>query len=145
MGAFNFNKNIGLAISFIIVLSNVILDRYCAPAGILLTPVVIILFTILISLNKDKFVPFLHVVIVYLLIAINDMGIKLYGGGIHDWEGLGWIHMMLFIGLVPCFIVLAVGLKASNLIERLPLLLFIGLIVFHLSAFGKLGLGRSYI
>ncbi|MES2267995.1 MAG: hypothetical protein V4520_14635 [Bacteroidota bacterium] len=145
MSAFKFDKNIGLAISFFIVLFNVILDRYSAPAGIMLTPVVIVAIAALISLNKDKFNPFLHVVIVYLLIAINDIGIKLYGGGIHDVEGLGWVNMMLFIGLLPCFILLAVGIKASNFMERIPALLFIALIVLHLTAFGNLGLGRSYI
>ncbi|MCO5937018.1 hypothetical protein NAF17_15850 [Mucilaginibacter sp. RB4R14] len=145
MGAFKFDKNIGLGITLVIVLFNVILDRYYAPAGITLTPVVIVAIATLVSLNKDKYSPFLHVAIVYLLIALNDIGIKLYGGGIHDWEGLGWIHMMLFIGLLPCFILLAIGIKATNFIDRLPLLLFIALIIFHLTAFGKLGLGRFYI
>ena len=144
MSAFKFDKNIGLGMAFFIVLLNLILNRYSAPAGILLTPVIITTISTLISLNKDKFVPFLHVAIVYFLIAINDIGIKLYGGGIHDSEGLGWIHMMLLIGSLPCFILLAIGIKATNLIERLSLLLFIGLIVFHLTAFGELGLGRSY-
>ena len=145
MSAFKFDKNIGLGVSLFTVLLNVILNRYSAPAGIMLTPIVMIATAAIISLNKDKFNMFLHIVIVYLLIAINDIGIKLYGGGIHDWEGLGWVNMMLFIGLLPCFILLAIGIKASGFIERLPLLLFIGLIVFHLTAFGKSGLGRSYI
>ncbi|MBD1393708.1 hypothetical protein [Mucilaginibacter glaciei] len=81
-----------------------------------------------------------------MIIAINDIGIKLYSGGIHDSEGLVWINMLLFVGLVPCFAILATCIKTLKFTDRiLPLLFFIALITAHLFAFEKIGLGRSYI
>lgn len=132
MSWFKFNKLIGVATAFTIIICNILIGRYFAPAGILMTPIVMAICTLIISLNGDKFNSWMHVILVYLLLAINDIGIKLYVGGIHDFEGMGWINMMLFLGLVPATLLLAIGLKASKFVERTPILLFVALITFHL-------------
>lgn len=87
-------------------------------------------------------------VLAYAFIALNDFFIKLYAGGSHDEEGLGWIHGFLFLGLVPAFgILVFTTIKRKDeilAIRVLALVLFVTLIGVHLSIFSHLGLGRYY-
>lgn len=82
-----------------------------------------------------------------LFIGLNDIGIKLFAGGIHDYEGLGWIHMMLFIGLVPSLIMLLIGTfrdKNSTIWTKLgAIIIFVALISAHFQLFKKLGIPLS--
>ena len=86
-------------------------------------------------------------VLSYLYIGLNDIGIKLFSGGRHDMEGVGWIHMMLFIGLVPCFIMLLIGVfrdkDSSVLLKIFSVSIFVLLIYVHLEIFEKLGVDVS--
>jgi len=81
----------------------------------------------------------------YLFIGLNDIGIKLFAGGRHDSEGLGWIHMLLFIGLVPCFIILIIGVlrdgRSAVISKILSVFIFALLICIHLELFNTVGLG----
>ena len=80
--------------------------------------------------------------------ALNDISIKLYSGGTHDNEGLAWVHLLLFIGLVPTFGILLTTIlkrKEERLTKRIiAIVLFVGLIAGHLQLFSNLGLGRHY-
>lgn len=142
------NKYWNLLLAIFIILSNILSDHYFAPSGITLTPIIIIVITCLISLNKGKFDTILQVIIICFLISLNDLGIKLFGGGIHDVEGLGFIHLFLFAGLIPCFIILALSTfknKKDTLLKSVfSLFLFIILICIHFYFFSNIGLGRYY-
>jgi hypothetical protein len=137
---------IGLAIYTVIV--NGLIGHFFAPSGIMLTPIVLIITTSLVVFGTKNLKITLVSFLSYLFIAINDISIKLYSGGSHDSEGLGWVHLLLFIGLVPTFGILLTGIfirKDENLKNKIfALVIFIGLIGIHLQLFSDLGLGRYY-
>jgi len=80
----------------------------------------------------------------YSFIGLNDIGIKLFAGGIHDYEGLGWIYMLLLIGLVPCSIILIIGVlrdeKSVAITKLISVFIFVLLIYVHLELFNSVGL-----
>lgn len=45
----------------------------------------------------------------YLSIGLNDIGIKLFAGGVHDMESIGWVNMLLFFGLISCCVMLIIA------------------------------------
>lgn len=119
--------------------------HFLPPTGILVIPLVIILMTALIMLTDYDLPILTKSTISYLFIGLNDIGIKLFAGGRHDSEGLGWIHMLLFIGLVPCFIILIIGVlrdgRSAVISKILSVFIFALLICIHLELFNTVGLG----
>ena len=148
MGIFKLNKYWGLSIAVIIAISNGIIDHFFAPTGVYLLPVIIISSTSLINLNKEKFNILIQPIFTFILISLSDIGIKLYGGGVHDSEGQGFLIVFLFVGLLPGFIVLVLS---AFLRKDVPVaakfasvFLFLLLIYLYLQFLGNLGIGRSY-
>src|SRR5579872_5351544 len=90
----------------LILLISITIGHFLPPIGILAIPIVIPLMTGLIVFTDNGFNILVKSVLSYLFIALNDISIKLFAGAIHDSEGTGWIHLMLFIGLIPSFIML---------------------------------------
>ncbi len=137
-----------ISISLGIILLNEIIGHFFAPNGIMLTPIVLIVISVLIGLVNTELKPIWKSVLLVGLIGLHDIGIKLYSGGSHDNEGLGWIHGLLFIGLIPAYGILIAGIfKAKNeskLNKWIAVFLFPLLIWFHLLLFNDLGLGRYY-
>lgn len=137
-----------LGIALLIVLANGLVGHFFAPIGIILTPVILVITTYLVCFKTKNIKTILISVLTFLFVALNDVLIKLYSGGRHDNEGLGWVHLLLFVGLVPTFGILLTTifkLKDETLINKtISIILFIGLIVGHLQLFGSLGLGRYY-
>lgn len=127
---------------------NITVDRFFAPLGILATPLVISFMTWTLIFSDNGFNIFLKSVLSYFFIGLNDVGIKLFGGGMHDSEGFVWIHGFLFLGLVPCLIMLLIGViqdKYSAIwLRNLSIPIFIILICVHLEIFQHLGLGLYY-
>jgi len=117
------------------------------PMGILVIPVTISLITGIIIFVDNGFNILIKSVLCYLFIGLNDIGIKLFAGGIHDMEGIGWIHMLLFIGLVPSFIILLTKVlrdkSSTNWMKAISILIFILLIFIHLQIFETLGVHTS--
>ncbi|WP_158797335.1 hypothetical protein [Pedobacter sp. L105] len=132
---------IGLLI--LILLISIIIGHFLPPAGILATPVVISVMTGLIVFTNVDFNIFAKLFLSYLFIGLNDIGTKLYAGGIHDMEGIGWIHTLLFIGLIPCFIMILIGVYQDKMsvawVKIVSVLTFILLIYIHLEVFETLG------
>jgi cytochrome bd-type quinol oxidase subunit 1 len=143
------NKYTLVFISFTIVATNILLDCFVVPCGITLTPIVIVVGTILINTLNAKFDLITRTILTFLVIALNDIGIKLYGGGSHDLEGIEFIHFFLALGLLPCFIILSICAfknKEDGTLKRIgSLILFVMLICFHLYFFERLGLDTRYI
>lgn len=69
------------------------------PFSISFTPVLIGLFTGMVLFFTD-FRLSIKFGLITGLIILNDVLIRLYAGGTHDFEGLGWIAGFLFIGLI---------------------------------------------
>jgi len=137
-----------ISISFGIILLNEIIGHLFAPNGIMLTPIVLILISVFIGFVNDELKPIWKSVLLAVLIGLHDIGIKLYSGGRHDPEGLGWVHLMLFIGLMPAYGILIAGIfKSKNESKQnklIAVIIFPLMIWIHLLIFGKIGLGRCY-
>ncbi|ALJ00726.1 hypothetical protein [Rufibacter tibetensis] len=140
--------NIRITIAFILVIANILFAHSFAPTGMMLTPVLLIIVTTLVCFKVTSINPIPLSLITYGLIALHDIGIKLYSGGSHDSQGLGWVHLLLFLGLVPSYVILVNSIfkdKELNRIEKLTaVFLFPVLIAGHLLLFGDLGLGLYY-
>lgn len=136
-------------LSALLLSSNVLLGYYAAPWEILLTPVVLVVTSLLLlTARSARPTPVLRALLLALLICGHDMGVKLYGGGSHDAEGQGFIHAFLFMGLLPAYGILI--LKVSQLKGLVPwhirlaaCLLFPLVLAVHLYFFGALGHGVS--
>ena len=128
----------------LILLLSITIGHFLPPLGILAIPVVIPLMIGLIIFTDNGFNSLAKSVLSYLFIGLNDIGIKLFAGGIHDSEGTGWTHLMLFIGLIPSSIMLFRAVSrdknASKWFKTISILLFILLIIIHLIIFETLGM-----
>lgn len=131
----------------LVLLLNIIIGHFLPPTGILITPLIISVMIGLIVFTDNSLNIFEKSVLSYLYIGLNDIGIKLFSGGRHDMEGIGWIHTMLFIGLVPCFIMLLIGVfrdkNSSIWLQVLSVIIFVLLIYAHLEIFETLGVDVS--
>ena len=138
------------SISFatVVIIVNLLHGHFFAPTGMMLTPIVLTISTSLIVFGSKKLRPTLLTLIILGLIIIHDIGLKLYAGGTHDGPGLGWMNLMLLIGVVPAYILTIIGIFRNNqakLTEKIiSLLVFPLIIAGHLYLFSDLGLGRYY-
>lgn len=141
------NRN-SLLIAIGIIVVNILLNHFFAPTGMMLTPFALTISTALMVFGSYKLRPIILTVLILGLIILHDIGLKLYGGGKHDGPGQGWLHLMLFFGLVPAYIFLLIGIfinKQAQLTEKIiSLLIFPLIIAGHLYLFSDLGLGRHY-
>ncbi len=135
-------------VSIAVVIVNILIGHFFAPNGIMLTPIVLIIVSILVGIIDSKLKSIGKSAIIAGLIGLHDIGIKLFSGGRHDLEGLGWVHLMLFIGLVPAFGILIGGIiktkedSAKN--KWIAIIAFPIIIWIHHLLFERLGLGRHY-
>lgn len=147
MGKVNFSRYIALVLSFTVVLGNVLADHFFSPIGIEISPIIIIIAVLFICAAKPAFSNLLMTCFVFMLIAINDSGIKLYGGGIHDSEGQGFVNLLFFICFISGLIMLLVAffknkqLSSFNVIG--PVILFFLLGYMYMHFFDQLGLDLS--
>ena len=148
MKGLKINKILCLLICIIIVIFNLLLDHFYAPHGIDSTPFLVILIVVLLNAIENKFNIWLRIFLTYLFIGINDIGIKLYGGGVHDPEGQGFVLLFLFMGLIPGLLILSITIikdkKLSALTKTTALFAFLILLGLHLYLFENLGIGRVY-
>jgi hypothetical protein len=137
-----------LVLAILTVILNGFIGHFFAPNGIMLTPIVLLITTSLICFGTKNVKPIFISILTFLFVALNDISIKLYSGGSHDSEGLGWIHMLLFIGLLPTFGILLAAIFNSKEVtftnKIIAVFLFVGLTAVHLQLFRNLGLGRYY-
>ncbi|OYU95487.1 MAG: hypothetical protein CFE21_10105 [Bacteroidetes bacterium B1(2017)] len=137
-----------LVAAFGVVLGNVLLDHFFAPFGMMLMPIALTISASIAAFSTTNLNVISKSFLVYGLVALQDIGIKLYGGGSHDSEGQAWIHMMLFISFVPTFVILVLStVKAkeeSNSTKISAILIFLFLLYMHFMLFKDLGLGRYY-
>lgn len=142
------NNIIALGLATLTIFINGLIGHFFAPNGILLTPVVLIITTSLVVFGTKNIKIIIVTILTYLFVALNDISIKLYSGGTHDSEGMGWIYLLLFIGLVPTLGLLITGIirqKEEKLVNKLLAFgLFLALITVHLLIFSNLGIERSY-
>lgn len=131
----------------LIVLIHLYIGHYFAPNGIDLLPLTMILITVIIF-QFTNYKIYIKCLIAALLFLSLDIGLKLYAGGSHDYEGLDWINAFYFIGIIPSLIIIfykvykntEVSLRTKILIVVLSLVF----LYFQNDLFGTLGVGRFY-
>lgn len=140
------NHLILLAILLLVIVNGVV-GHYFPPTGIDLTPFVIIASALLILFSFNANVYFKSLTLLGAVI-LNDVLIKLYSGGKHDYVGLAWIHMFMLIGLVIAYPVLIAAIvrdkNASKQNKQLAALVFPIAMCIYYNIFYELGLGRYY-
>jgi hypothetical protein len=142
------NNYTAIGLATLLVIVNGLFDHFSPPSGIELTPFVLITTSLIIGFGAKN----IHVVLISILtfsfVSLNDILIKLYGGGTHDKEGQDWVFLFMFIGLVPTFFILAIAVlrkKDEKIFNKIvSIVLFIALVVIHSQLFSTLGLGRHY-
>lgn len=141
------NNRIIILIAFTTLIINGIIGHFLAPSGILFTPIVIIAVTSLIAFGLKDNKPIYQSLLAYFFIALNDISIKLFSGGMHDEEGLGWVNGSMFLGIIPAFIILFVAIQKSDekiISKIIAITAFPILMTIHFQLFSNLGLGRYY-
>ncbi|MCR5890145.1 hypothetical protein LRS06_20675 [Hymenobacter sp. J193] len=132
---------LALLASLMLVGANVLLAYYAAPLEILLTPLVVLVLTLLLLRAPGPLA--LRSTLAALLICAHDAGIKHYGGGTHDHEGQGFIHAFLFFGLLPAYLLVLNQASMSSSGTRrqqwAAYLVFPLILGVHLTLFGWLG------
>lgn len=139
---------LALGLATFTVILNGLIGHFFAPNGILLTPIILTITTSIICFRTKNIKVIFISILTFSFVALNDISLKLYSGGTHDNEGLGWIHLLLFVGLIPTFgILLSTVLKKKDeksINKIFAIILFVSLISIHLQLFSNLGLGRHY-
>ncbi|MEN0056424.1 MAG: hypothetical protein AAGC65_22280 [Mucilaginibacter sp.] len=132
----------------LILLLSIAVNYFLPPNGILLSPVSMSLMVWLILFTKNDLQIFIKSVFCYLCIGLNDIGVKLFAGGIHDWEGQGFITLFLFIGFFSCAIMLLVAVYreqgAGKWVKTISIVAFMLLVYANIQLFQKLGLDARY-
>jgi hypothetical protein len=132
---------------FGLLIFNLFIGHYFAPTGILLTPVILTICAWTIAFRTSGLNIMLKTICIFCCVGLNDIFIKLYSGGTHDREGLGWIHALTLIGLIPTFGILIKTIledKAASKIKIASVILFPTLLTIYYYFFMDLGLGRNY-
>ena len=135
-------------VALALCLANGMADHFFAPSGIIATPWVLVTVAALIHNARNARHALAGVVITTALCCLNDAGIKLYGGGMHDLEGQGFITLTLGVGLLAAYIFVALYLirsaAMSNRAKLAAAVIMPLIIAGYLYFFGNLGLGRFY-
>lgn len=126
----------------LIILSNA-LGHFFPPSSIFMTPFVVgttTAFLATLSLNL-----LLRIPIILLAAITNDILIKFFAGGTHDFEGAGWINLFFIIGIVISTIVsFAIFIQKEKPIKSLLACLIIPIVLcIHLNYFDFLGLSYT--
>lgn len=137
-----------IAIAAGVIIANLFVGHLFAPTGMMLTPVILTIVTAIMVFATKSPRPINMTMMILGLIILHDIGLKLYSGGTHDREGLGWLHLMLLFGLIPSYILTIIGIfryKPGNWTEKIASTVIFPLIIAaHLYLFDDLGLGRHY-
>jgi len=101
-------KNISIiSIGIILLLLSNYFGHVYPPFSINFTPILIGLFTGLILFLSNFNLIGKFGFIIGMIIS-NDILIKLFAGGQHDWEGAGWVSIFLFLGLIISLLLIVI-------------------------------------
>jgi len=83
----------------------------------------------------------------FLLASLSDVGLRFYGYGIIDHEGLDWYNSFLFFGLIPTFGLLLLSVlpdkKVTMIMKFAGIAIFLVMIFGYLHFFSDLGVGKA--
>lgn len=138
-----------IVLAGVLLAANVLFDHYRAPTGMLLSPLAAAGMTGLVMFYGPVMPPSLQTGLCALLLALQDIGIKLTGGGSHDAVGQSLVNLMVLVGALLSLVIIAGALwrqKRLAVWHRVgAFLLFPLLLLLHLALFAALGQGRYII
>ena len=137
-------KNIlTITIGVLLLLISNYLGHVYPPFSISWTPFLIGLFTGLVLFVTNFKLVAKFGFIVGLIIS-NDVLIKFFAGGTHDWEGVGWISMFCFLGLIFSFIIILLYGFTKRVQRKkeyyIYVIISIVILITYLSYFDSLGM-----
>jgi hypothetical protein len=91
--------------SLLLIFINQVIGNILPPYGIFLTPLLLLITTILFLIPKNPNI-LVCTIYCYLAFAINDIGLKLFAGGTHDAVGGAWISVFGVIGSIISYVIL---------------------------------------
>ncbi len=143
-----FSKIWVIVFACLLLAANVLMGHYRAPSGMLFSPLVAAGMTWLIMFYGPAWPPYLQTGLCALLLALQDIGIKLTAGGSHDAEGQGFMNLMVLVGALLSLGFIARALWGQKQLAwwcKLAALVFFPLLLFiHLELFNALGEGLYY-
>ncbi|MDF3026705.1 MAG: hypothetical protein K0S23_1012 [Fluviicola sp.] len=109
-------KEVVVAVSAgLIIIINGIIGHYYPLSGILGTPIILGITSVIIVMGMGKKSRSILKSIFLIVFALfNDFLIRRYSGGIHDNESAGLITLYLFYGSIVSYLVLILGTFSSN-------------------------------
>ncbi len=132
-----------ITIGIILTLISNYLGHIYPPFSIDWTPILIGLFTGLV-LYFTNFRLIIKFSLIIGLIIFNDILIKFYAGGTHDWEGVGWITVYLLLGLIISLVIIIIygftNQKENKKEYFLLIFAFSVLLFLYLSYFDSIGM-----
>lgn len=133
-----------LLVTLVGVIANSLIGHYFPPASIMITPIVLIIITVLISFTTIDFKPIWKSIWILIFVILNDLGIKFYAGGTLDLEGLGLITLMLLIGLIPSYTILVITSLNDKVVtkhhKRIAIFIFPIVLIIYLYLSINIGL-----
>lgn len=117
----------------LVVAVNGYIEHHYPPSGIMGTPIVLGISSLIIVLAARKSASVLKSCFILACAILNDYLVREYSGGIHDKEGAAWIDLYFFYGLIVSLLILIFGTLTSKdkLINKIlawclfPLVIFV--------------------
>lgn len=101
-----------------VVLLNGYIGHHYPPSGIMGTPIVLGISSLIIVLAARKSASILKSCFILACAILNDFLVREYSGGIHDKEAESWIDLYFFYGLITGFLILCFGTLTTK--DKLP-------------------------
>jgi uncharacterized membrane protein YoaK (UPF0700 family) len=137
---------LAIPLALTVVALNVYYDYASAPSGLLWSPVAALLACGVVLWGASPWHPYLKATLCAGLLMLQDAGMKLFGGGDHDWEGQGVMNFVFVAGALLSLVLLVVALrrdeKQRTVSKAGSIGLFLALLLGHLLLFGSLGIGH---
>lgn len=102
--------NLGIAI----ILFNSLLAILVQPLGFAIIPICLPTATALIVLRPNGLGVLAKSLSLAGMITILDLGLKAVPAGPFDAEAQGWMHLFLFMGIIPSFIIYLFGIAREK-------------------------------
>jgi len=143
------NIKLALLLSISLVVLNNLLGHYYCFSGIGAIPGVALVVTVILAFLTSGLRFYQKVFLIASLIALNDVGLKLYAAGSHDKVGQSWLTLFSIAGILLALSVLVVSAvkdKSETLLHKVCVLLgFPILLIGYIYLTNDLGLGRYYL
>lgn len=136
-----------LSISYLLVIANMFLIYHIGMRSATIMMYFIFALSLLIAIPKYGFSPVKRCIALYALVAVNDVGYRLFSSGYHHFIYQAKLNIFFIacaiLVFVPLFIFTLVWRNGTWAQKITSLLLFPALVAAHLLVFFKLGLDRD--